>query len=376
MAKISIKFNNKDYLIDESQVTIAVDSVQTHLRDNLNGSGATIDFKNTCYNIDADKLTIAKNKFIEHIGTLQGSDSVLQIDGADYSVSNTKLQPASLDLKQAFDQLAESVDVGTLYISTNGIPALGVEQAGFILREDGSFDTIVVGDAATLFGEDKSCTACVVGSGTYTLEGDVLSLTTNLFDNVVTFSGTYSEDKSAIDFPELGITGVTDLDNIYVDGNNVYYYNDELGGYVGTLANKSIPTPVVEQTVNGYPVVALDTGAYVECSWLNTLIYPSSIIEIGYQACAWCENLEQIGAGDALRIIQDKAFFCCSKLKRVNIGPNVEYIGSQAFDGCSSLINIHFMGTIEQWNQISKGADWARDIAATHVQCTDGQVAL
>jgi hypothetical protein len=138
----------------------------------------------------------------------------------------------------------------------------------------------------------------------------------------------FSADGQTIEIPGFGITGVTGQDNIYIDNNIVYYYNEKLGGYSAVLFNPKKIAAVTNDMVNGYPVVALGTNIYMENDDLTLLLYASSIKEIGFQACAWCDNLEIVGANDALEVIQDRAFFCCYKLTNMNIGPNVRYIGA------------------------------------------------
>jgi hypothetical protein len=54
----------------------------------------------------------------------------------------------------------------------------------------------------------------------------------------------------------------------------------------------------------------------------------------------------------------------------------VTSIENWAFSGCSGLTSITFDGTIEQWNNINKGDGWNKNVPATYVQCTDGQVTL
>ena len=54
----------------------------------------------------------------------------------------------------------------------------------------------------------------------------------------------------------------------------------------------------------------------------------------------------------------------------------VTSIGDSAFLSCTKLISIELKGTIEQWNAISKGDNWNKNIPATVVHCTDGDVEL
>ncbi|MBE7082272.1 MAG: hypothetical protein E7378_01145 [Clostridiales bacterium] len=51
-------------------------------------------------------------------------------------------------------------------------------------------------------------------------------------------------------------------------------------------------------------------------------------------------------------------------------------ISENALKGCTKLATIKFLGTMEQWNAIQKGANWNYQVPATQVVCNDGNVAL
>jgi hypothetical protein len=44
------------------------------------------------------------------------------------------------------------------------------------------------------------------------------------------------------------------------------------------------------------------------------------------------------------------------------------------FDGCKSLTDIHYNGTMEQWQEIKLGTCWNRDVPTKIVHCTNGDV--
>ncbi len=69
------------------------------------------------------------------------------------------------------------------------------------------------------------------------------------------------------------------------------------------------------------------------------------------------------------------AFSDCKNLCKVTFDEVVS-IGEGAFRNCVNLTTIIYEGTTAQWNAISKGADWNLNVPATHVQCSDGTVAL
>jgi hypothetical protein len=63
-------------------------------------------------------------------------------------------------------------------------------------------------------------------------------------------------------------------------------------------------------------------------------------------------------------------------LTDIKIPTNVTTISDYAFGSCSFLETITFEGTMEQWNNISKGSSWNFGVPATEVVCSDGVVSL
>ena len=43
-----------------------------------------------------------------------------------------------------------------------------------------------------------------------------------------------------------------------------------------------------------------------------------------------------------------------------------------AFSRCTDLTDITFQGTMQQWNNISKGTDWNYNTGSYTITCTDG----
>lgn len=56
MAKINIDFNDTIYEIDEASLSKSIDGLKSHL-ETLAGTGTTISFNGTNYNIDSTKFS-------------------------------------------------------------------------------------------------------------------------------------------------------------------------------------------------------------------------------------------------------------------------------------------------------------------------------
>ena len=79
---------------------------------------------------------------------------------------------------------------------------------------------------------------------------------------------------------------------------------------------------------------------------------------------------------DSVTSIGSSAFKNCNSLTSIEIPDSVTSIGDGAFYWCTSLTSITFVGTVAQWNAITKDPDWNYEIPATKVVCKDGEVAL
>lgn len=88
------------------------------------------------------------------------------------------------------------------------------------------------------------------------------------------------------------------------------------------------------------------------------------------------QNIETVILNDVIDRIENKTIQYCNNLKCVTISNKVSYISYYAFYNCPSLDTINYLGTIEEWNSINKLSDWAKNIPATVVHCSDGDVQI
>lgn len=87
------------------------------------------------------------------------------------------------------------------------------------------------------------------------------------------------------------------------------------------------------------------------------------------------QDITDLGNFNVDEHVGNLAFTVCEKLTGVIIPASVVRISDAAFADCASLSSIIFEGTVEQWNAIAFG-NWNENVPATHVHCTDGDVAL
>lgn len=70
------------------------------------------------------------------------------------------------------------------------------------------------------------------------------------------------------------------------------------------------------------------------------------------------------------------SFTNCIQFTSVTIPTSVTNIEGAVFMGCTNITSIFFEGTMAQWDAITKGGNWNRNVSATYVQCSDGQIVL
>ena len=97
-----------------------------------------------------------------------------------------------------------------------------------------------------------------------------------------------------------------------------------------------------------------------------------SVTSIGIGTFGCCIELISITLPASITDIGESAFLFCTGLKNITIPKSVTEIGKSAFLMCLNLTEIKFNGTIDQWNNIDKGADYLKDTAVKEILCSDG----
>ncbi len=177
------------------------------------------------------------------------------------------------------------------------------------------------------------------------------------------------------------------LKQIMIDEDNPYY-----SSYDGVLYTKDMKTLIAvppaadknddaaEDSVNALYILegveVIGKGAFADCSYIERVVIPSSVISIEKGAFMNCTALKEviIDENSVLEAIGEGAFRDCSLLERMNIPASVKTIERYAFYCDNLLVEFSFSGSIEAWGNITKGEKWDVNTGEYTVSCTDGAV--
>ena len=147
---------------------------------------------------------------------------------------------------------------------------------------------------------------------------------------------------SAAQYGKYFTYGVIDTDN---DGQN--------DSVVITNCSQSEGSVLIPSRMNGLPVVRIGRLAFEECTGIESVIIPDSVISIGSEAFRGCASLESIAIPDNVISIESNAFRECTSLKNIVIPENVTNIGASAFQDCTALESVMIGKSVESIG------DWA-----------------
>ena len=100
-------------------------------------------------------------------------------------------------------------------------------------------------------------------------------------------------------------------------------------------------------------VEKIESGAFIRCSRLISIVLPESVESVGDFAFSDCSSLAAIVLPKNVREIGDAAFCRCFSLRFFNVPENVKSIGNSAFEGCASLSKITVPESVERIDQFA-----------------------
>ena len=114
-----------------------------------------------------------------------------------------------------------------------------------------------------------------------------------------------------------------------------------LGWYFGAESSADsdvyLPLPLKKIVFTGSYI---HSSAYENCTWLEEVVIPDGVTDIGNHAFHGCSSLASVAIPGSVTSIGDWAFENCSSLASVAIPGSVTSIGDSAFSGCSGLTSV------------------------------------
>ena len=104
-------------------------------------------------------------------------------------------------------------------------------------------------------------------------------------------------------------------------------------------------------------LTAIGNGAFNGCKKLTALDLPEALTEIGSSAFTGCTGLTEIIFPHELKTVGGSAFKSCAGLVRIVLPHGITDIGASAFSGCAALTDAGYVGTAEDWANVTVGAD-------------------
>ena len=127
-------------------------------------------------------------------------------------------------------------------------------------------------------------------------------------------------------------------------------------GWLGTNFPK-IETVIYPNTVEKVYGIRKGEGFEEANETLKTVVLPNGLKTIGEMSFCNCDGLISITMSNNVTSIGKYAFVDCSSLTNITIPNSVKSIENKAFYRCSGLTTVNYMGTEEQWNEITIGYD-------------------
>lgn len=115
----------------------------------------------------------------------------------------------------------------------------------------------------------------------------------------------------------------------------------------------------------------IGSAVFNGCSGLTgTISIPKNVQYIGDWAFRDCIGFTgKLVVPNNVVVIDEYAFAGCAGIEQVEIPADLQSIGEGAFEDCASLADVYYAGSLNQWNQISIGANNAPLLNAT-LHCT------
>ena len=236
-----------------------------------------------------------------------------------------------------------------------------------------SLSNVIIGDGVTDIGDHAFYNCTELAS--VKLGASVINIGKSAFSNCQALTTiTIPSRVSSIGLSAFGTCG--HLTAINVDRKNPYYvsrdgvlFNYQMTSLIQFPGGKSgeyvIPDGIVDiadrafaySNVTGVTipnsVTTIGEAAFDSCSNLTNVTIPDSVTTIKMHAFYNCLNLTRVAIPNGIITIKPYTFHTCRNLSSVVIPSSVKTIDVFAFSDCTALTDVYYLGTEDDWNNVS-----------------------
>lgn len=145
---------------------------------------------------------------------------------------------------------------------------------------------------------------------------------------------TYPTDGAYLEFVDSNVEAV--LADEFGDGVGIKVVDAEAIQTFGTIFNNNTDITSFDE-LDQFTGLSSIGGAFYGCSKLESIVIPSHLAAIDYNAFRDCVSLEEVIIPSSVRSIGNYVFSGCTSLSTPTIQSGVNSIGVYAFSGCSSF---------------------------------------
>ncbi len=182
-------------------------------------------------------------------------------------------------------------------------------------------------------------------------------------------------DRSITTLTAADLTGVTTIGQYAFRGCTSLISVDLVNTSVTTLNTTAFANCTSLTSIDLTNIRTMSTGVFNGCSSLTSIVW-SSYISVIPQNCFEATGFISLNIPSNINTIDNYGFKDVKTLTSVTLPEGLQRIGSSGFTGCTSLATINYTGTMAQWASVTKGVSWNRNVPATVVHCSDGDVTL
>ncbi len=325
--------------------------------------------------------------------SIRPSGTAPSVTSSNIQVPNTQVSTDPLPTQQQYTQGLEykMTEDGSGYIVV-GIGICSDKNIVIPAEYEGKTVTAIDGNA---FRGITSIVTVAISDGVTEIGESAFDGCTGL--NSITIPNSVTEIGDYAFYECTGLASVTMSNSVTEIGESAFYGCSSLTSIVIPASITSIgPQAFVGSGIESVYISDLAAWCEIDFSngtsnplWYNTTLYidgiaatdieiPSTVTSLKRFAF-YSSELTSITIPESVSSIGDSAFFNCTELASVIIPDSVVNIGRSAFYNCTRLSEIHYNGTMEQWNEIIKGTNelwtpWDGNMRNYTIYCTDGEI--